>query len=165
MDTNNKFITEFCTFCFSTGSTLEGISNSFVTINWLYSLHKALASENFFYRSNHVFIEDNASPHTSAVTVAFKNMLQLKICQTAGASFIALPVEGCFCALKRKVNYFSRTKNEKHEQLLNDQHPTFNERFGGEICLKITEMTPESLKKIERGRFALLAKFLHLIAV
>ena len=63
------------------------------------------------------------------------------------------------------MNYIERSKDDKDVRLLNDKHPTFNERFGGEICLKIKEMTPEVLKKIERGRFAMLVNFLRRVPV
>ena len=132
---------------------LEGTNNSWVTIHWLMSLHVALLNDNPNYRDTHVVIEDNASPHVSQVTMTFKRLIQMRICQTASASFDALPVEGCFRTLKAKVNYQDKMVVDMDKRLIMSEKATFNERFSGYVCIQVLNLTPEVLKHIESKKF------------
>ena len=83
-------------------SFLQGRSNSYVFIHHLLTLINTLEKERPGFRRNSIFLWDNASTHSSAMSVRVARSLGLRILPTAPASYSALAIERVFAVLKTK---------------------------------------------------------------
>lgn len=79
---------------------LEGSNNSWTFSHFLIELSRELDRKKPGWRTNHVFLLDNARVHTSKATTRVINFLQIPTCFTAPNSYPVLPIERIFGMLK-----------------------------------------------------------------
>jgi hypothetical protein len=80
------------------------------------------------WRSQYIFLIDNCAAHTSRATILVMEHLCIPVFFSAPASYLAIPVEGVFGALKAKELDKQLSTDEKDFNLPRNIRGTIKER-------------------------------------
>ena len=146
-----------CALC-STGEVffqfLDGNNNQVSVQAFIVGLEEFLTRHNSKWRDSHVLLLDNCASHKTPATLRLLQSLGFPVIFSAPASFLAVPIEGLFAALK--ATDFNKIADPDPAMLKVKKISKLTKKQN--LIIKVAEylfnITHEMISSIYRERFA-----------